>query len=207
MVVKEFLTCLGSSFDVNDALDYLKSVQKMKGEWYNQQGLQKQMLFMRCAFELRQEKLNLYPFPGLKIINIRGSALLALDLIIIGSFVTRLADQHRLLELALRDYPLDRRGLVGLLPCIPLVRTVTICLRRLIEPECYYMLAKAVTDAKSRIRELFLLELPPCECGLLTDDGGPPADELGKAVNHLRDTCRENAIRISGVPIPTIIYD
>ena len=38
MVVKEFLTCLGSSFDVNDALDYLKSVQKMKGEWYNQQG-------------------------------------------------------------------------------------------------------------------------------------------------------------------------
>ena len=68
-------------------------------------------------------------------------------------------------------------------------------------------IAKAVTDAKSRIRELFLLELPPCECGLLTDDGGPPADELGKAVNHLRDTCRENAIRISGVPIPTIIYD
>ena len=38
MVVKEFLTCLGSSFDVNDALDYLKSVQKMKGEWYNQEG-------------------------------------------------------------------------------------------------------------------------------------------------------------------------
>lgn len=38
MVVKEFLLCLGSSFDVNDALDYLKSVQKMKGEWYNQQG-------------------------------------------------------------------------------------------------------------------------------------------------------------------------
>ena len=38
MVVKEFLNCLGSSHDVNDALDYLKSVQKMKGEWYNQQG-------------------------------------------------------------------------------------------------------------------------------------------------------------------------
>ena len=38
MVVKEFLSCLGSSFDVNDALDYLKNVQKMKGEWYNQQG-------------------------------------------------------------------------------------------------------------------------------------------------------------------------
>ena len=105
-------------------------------------GLQKQMLFMRCAFESRQEKLALYPFPGLKIINIRGSALLALDLIIIGSFVSRLADQHRLLELALRDYPLDMRGLIGLLPCIPLVRTVTICLRRLTDPKCYYMLGK-----------------------------------------------------------------
>ena len=100
------------------------------------------MLFMRCAFESRQEKLALYPFPGLKIINIRGSALLALDLIIIGSFVSRLADQHRLLELALRDYPLDMRGLIGLLPCIPLVRTVTICLRRLTDPKCYYMLGK-----------------------------------------------------------------
>ena len=52
-----------------------------------------------------------------------------------------------------------------------------------------------------------MLELPPCECGLEMEDGGPPADELGKAVNHLRETCRVNAIRISGVPIPTIIYD
>ena len=111
-------------------------------------GLQKQMLFMRCAFESRQEKLALYPFPGLKIINIRGSALLALDLIIIGSFVSRLADQHRLLELALRDYPLDMRGLIGLLPCIPLVRTVTICLRRLTEPKCYYMLGNLNTNLK-----------------------------------------------------------
>ena len=103
---------------------------------------------MRCAFESRQEKLALYPFPGLKIINIRGSALLALDLIIIGSFVSRLADQHRLLELALRDYPLDMRGLIGLLPCIPLVRTVTICLRRLTEPKCYYMLGNLNTNLK-----------------------------------------------------------
>ena len=62
-------------------------------------------------------------------------------------------------------------------------------------------------EPKSRIRELCLLELPRCECGLETDDGGPPADALGKAVNHLRETCREKAIRIQGVPIPTIIYD
>ena len=72
------------------------------------------MLFMRCAFESRQQQLNLYPFPGLKVINIRGCALLALDLIIIGNFVAHLADDNRLLELALRDYPLDKTGLLGL---------------------------------------------------------------------------------------------
>ena len=47
---------------------------------YNFLGLQKQMLFMRCAFESRQEQLTIYPFPGLKVINIRGSNLLALDI-------------------------------------------------------------------------------------------------------------------------------
>ena len=73
---------------------------------YNFLGLQKQMLFMRCAFESRQEQLTIYPFPGLKVINIRGSNLLALDLITIGSFVSRLSDNNRLLELSMRDYPL-----------------------------------------------------------------------------------------------------
>ena len=148
------------------------------------------MLFMRCAFESRQERLSLFPFPGLKVINIRGSNLLALDLIIIGSFVTSLADQvlyleilnawkppygklaiaisrisdllritslsilvfllqNRLMELALRDYPLDFRGLQGLLPCIPLVRTVTINMRRFNEPEIYARyLSKVTTDSQ-----------------------------------------------------------
>ena len=46
MVVKEFLSCLGSSNDTKDALDYLKSIQKMKGEWYNQQGKK----FLRNTF-------------------------------------------------------------------------------------------------------------------------------------------------------------
>ena len=85
-------------------------------------GLQKQMLFMRCVFESRLDKLDLYPFPGLKVINIRGSSLLALDLIIIGNFVAKLDEKNRLLEMALRDYPLDRTGLLGLIPCIPLIR-------------------------------------------------------------------------------------
>ena len=90
-------------------------------------GLQKQMLFMRCVFESRLDKLDLYPFPGLKVINIRGSSLLALDLIIIGNFVAKLDEKNRLLEMALRDYPLDRTGLLGLIPCIPLIRYV-LCL-------------------------------------------------------------------------------
>ena len=96
---------------------------------------------MRCAFESRQTKLNIYPFPGLKVINIRGAALLALDLIIIGNFVAHLADDNRLLELTLKDYPLDKTGLLGLMPCLPLVRTVTLCARKLTDPDCYYRLA------------------------------------------------------------------
>ena len=71
------------------------------------------MLFMRCAFESRQEQLTIYPFPGLKVINIRGSNLLALDLITIGSFVSRLSDNNRLLELSMRDYPLEEMGFRG----------------------------------------------------------------------------------------------
>ena len=95
---------------------------------------------MRCAFESRQEQLTIYPFPGLKVINIRGSNLLSLDLITIGSFVSRLSDNNRLLELSMRDYPLDETGLRGLLPCLPLVRTVTLCARRLHDPSLYKMI-------------------------------------------------------------------
>ena len=39
-------------------------------------GLQKQMLFMRCAYESQVEHLTIFPFPGLKIINIRGETIL-----------------------------------------------------------------------------------------------------------------------------------
>jgi len=199
VVVKDFLVNMGSSYEARDAMEYLKFVQKMKGEWYNQQGLQKQMLFMRCAFESRQERLSLFPFPGLKVINIRGSNLLALDLIIIGSFVTSLADQNRLMELALRDYPLDFRGLQGLLPCIPLVRTVTINMRRFNEPEIYARyLSKAVEESKSRLRELWLLEVPPAECGLDEDEPtwGKPCP-LGEGLNTLRETCRQNNVKVN----------
>lgn len=206
LVVKDFLQGLGH-YEERDALVYLKQVQKMKGEWYNQQGLQKQMLFMRCAFESRQERLTIYPFPGLKVINIRGSALLALDLITIGSFVSRLSDNNRLLELSMRDYPLDDQGLRGLLPCLPLVRTVTLCARRLTDPANYAWLAEAVGDPRSRLRELWLLEVPPavrglCDCppsSLYTcgrcDDTETP-DALGRALNDLNDACRGNNVRL-----------
>ncbi len=39
MVVKEFLQGLSSTADKHDAIEYLKMIQKMKGEWYNQQGM------------------------------------------------------------------------------------------------------------------------------------------------------------------------
>lgn len=205
-VVRDFLAGLGST-EKKDALVYLQQVQKMKGEWYNQQGLQKQMLFMRCAFESRQEQLTIYPFPGLKVINIRGSNLLALDLITIGSFVSRLSDNNRLLELSMRDYPLDETGLRGLLPCLPLVRTVTLCARRLHDPSSYKMIGDAVGDPRSRLRELWLLEVPPynrglCDCppaSLYTcgrcDEVLPP-DQLGKALNVLHESCRNNNVRV-----------
>ena len=162
---------------------------------------------MRCAFESRQEQLTIYPFPGLKVINIRGSNLLALDLITIGSFVSRLSDNNRLLELSMRDYPLDETGLRGLLPCLPLVRTVTLCARRLRDPANYVMIGDAVGDPRSRLRELWLLEVPAnsrglCDCppaSLYTcgrcDDVLPP-DELGKAINVLSDACRNNNVRL-----------
>ena len=43
-------------------------------------GLQKQMLFMRCAYESQLEHLTIFPFQGLKIVNIRGQLLRYYDL-------------------------------------------------------------------------------------------------------------------------------
>ena len=169
---------------------------------------------MRCAFESRQEQLWLYAFPGLKVINIRGCSLLALDLIIIGNFVTQMADQNRLLELSLRDYPLDRAGLLGLMPCLPLVRTVTVCARKLKDPgeyrassiasaqppyiflptlaDCYYRLADALRDnTRSRLRELWLLEVPPANMDL------DEPDELGAALLELKEVCRLNNVKVN----------
>ncbi len=147
---------------------------------------------MRCAFESRQEKLSLFPFPGLKVINIRGCALLALDLIIIGNFVSHLADHNRLLELGLRDYPLDRAGLFGLLPCLPLVRTATLCAKKLSQPDCYYALANELRDnPRSRLRELWLLEVPPANMDL------DEPDELGAALLDLKEVCRLTNVRVN----------
>ena len=60
-------------------------------------------LSLKDPFIVQVDQLTLFPFPGLKIINIRGSALLTLDLIIINHFVTRLQPENQLLELSLRD--------------------------------------------------------------------------------------------------------
>ena len=52
MVVKDFLQGLGSSAERKNAIDYLKHIQKMKGEWYNQQGM------LRWALDLISTYVN-----------------------------------------------------------------------------------------------------------------------------------------------------
>ena len=82
---------------------------------------------MRCAYESQLEALTIFPFPGLKIVNIRGefqekcinthlitiifsgNALLTLDLIIINHFISRLQSDNLLLELSLRDQVITNR--------------------------------------------------------------------------------------------------
>ena len=71
----------------------------------------------------------------------------------------------------------------------------------------YLMVSDAVGDPRSRLRELWLLEVPPntrglCDCppsSLYTCgrcDDVEPADELGKALNVLSDSCRNNNVRV-----------
>jgi hypothetical protein len=94
--------------------------------------------------------------------------------------------------LALRDYPLDKTGLLGLMPCLPLVRTVTLCARKLKDPDCYDRIAEALVNTpRSRLRELWLLEVPPA----VTTWGDP--DVLGASLNKLKEVCRLNNVKIN----------
>ena len=47
VIVRDFLTCFGSTAECRDSISYLKFVQKMKGEWYNQQGKLFKIIFSR----------------------------------------------------------------------------------------------------------------------------------------------------------------
>ena len=90
---------------------------------------------MRCAYESQLDHLTIFPFPGLKIVNIRGkkkiskvscsfngyfsgNALLTLDLIIINHFVSRLQSDNQLLELSLRDQVYYSLTLISTLPSL-----------------------------------------------------------------------------------------
>lgn len=213
-VVENFLVALDCPPNRRDPLFYLNIIQKMKGEWYNQEGLQKQMLFMRCAYESQVDQLTLFPFPGLKIINIRGSALLTLDLIIINHFVTRLQPENQLLELSLRDQLLCASGLRALLPCLHLIRTVRLngrafseeSIGRLVEVASEVSLrpdlpalpgssrrssrSSLCRQVRSNLRELFLHEISP---SLDTDHLEP-----------LRVVCAAKGIKTNlGQPTPT----
>ena len=56
MVVKEFLQGLGSSSEARDPVEYLKNIQRMKGEWFNQQGkTNKRTSNALCVERLRPE--------------------------------------------------------------------------------------------------------------------------------------------------------
>ena len=48
MVVREFLQGLGSSFEARDPVEYLKNIQRMKGEWFNQQGRTNEQFMYRA---------------------------------------------------------------------------------------------------------------------------------------------------------------
>merc|ERR1712029_188609 len=56
----------------------------------------------------------------------------------------------------------------------------------------------AVEESKSRLRELWLLEVPAAQCGLDEDDPtwGHPCP-LGAALNLLRETCRLNNVKVN----------
>jgi len=179
-VVENFLKALGVTKVRRDPVFYLNIIQKMKGEWYNQEGLQKQMLFMRCIYESQVDQLTMFPFPGLKIINIRGNVLLTLDLIIINNFVTKLQSDNNLLELSLRDQIIDMNGLKSISPCLHLVRTVRLNGYRFTS-ECMSKLINVVSELRGNLRELYVHEIS--------------SSVDSECVLQLKNTCKKRGIK------------
>lgn len=78
------------------------------------------------------------------------------------------------------------------MPCLPLVRTVNLCFRKLNDPDCYYRISKAIDgNRQSRLRELWLLEIPPADMDI------DEPDELGAALLELKEVCRQNNVRVN----------
>ena len=81
---------------------------------------------------------------------------------------------------------------MGLMPCLPLVRTVTICVRKIKDPECYFSIARALDgNNRSRLRELWLLEMPPANMDI------DEPDELGAVLLDLKEVCRQNNVKVN----------
>jgi hypothetical protein len=69
---------------------------------------------------------------------------------------------------------------------------VTLCARKLSDPDCYRALARTLaSERRLRMRELWLLDAPAARC----DPDDP--DALGAAMNELRETCRLNSVRVN----------
>lgn len=83
------------------------------------------------------------------------------------------------------------------MPCLPLVRTVTLCARKLSDPECYDHITTMVAHnpRSRRLRELWLLEVPPAFLG--DEDAKLEPDPLGRALNDLKEACRVHSVRIN----------
>jgi hypothetical protein len=73
---------------------------------------------------------------------------------------------------------------------------VTLCARKLKDPDCYDRIRLALADnSRSRLRELWLLEVPAAYRG--SDDGKIAPDPLGRALNDLKEVCRLNNVKVN----------
>ncbi len=69
--------------------------------------------------------------------------------------------------------------------------------RKLKDPDCYDRMRIALEEysPRPRLREFWLLEVPDAYRG--SDDGKIDPDPLGRALNDLKEVCRQMAIRIN----------
>ena len=77
-----------------------------------------------------------------------------------------------------------------------LPRTLTLNARKLKDPDCYDRIREALQDnPRSRLRELWLLEVPDAFRG--SEDGKTGPEPLGRALNDLKEFCRLASVKVN----------